>query len=255
MQPTPMNQDPFGKLTAQEQEEFSLCGISSPEQLAKTSVDAILDDLEKARSFFPDRKFVLTKARIKSIFHAYQKENKREPLDFTAVELNIQNVGPTTGLHSRSRSSKSDRDTQKIKKLHQKKVLHSQVSTNHPFLAYFAALSTLLLIVPAVSIFALPAMMVTNNLPDIPILHLAIALIVLPTLPYIFIGRAATCPVCHMRLFTFRHYARNRAANYIPLLGYNAATALHILFCLRYNCPGCGTPVKLGRRKGSRRHH
>ena len=50
--------------------------------------------------------------------------------------------------------------------------------------------------------------------------------------------------------------ARNRAANYLPGLGYNVATALYIIFCLRYNCPGCGTPVKLfGKHRGRHIHH
>ena len=250
-----MEASPFNKLTEQELEELALCGISSPEQLGKTDLDSLLKDLELARSFFPDKQFILTPSRLQSIFDLVQKSSKSELADFPVAGLTVNNVGPTTGFHSGRRQKGNEREIQRTKKSHQKKILHSQVSSNHPFLAYFASIGTLLLIIPAISIFALPVMMATDNLPDIPLLYLAIGLIVLPTLPYIFITRAATCPVCHMQLFSFHNYVRNRAANYIPGLGYNIATALHILFCLRYNCPGCGTPVKLGRRKGHRRHH
>lgn len=245
----------FDKLSAQEREELLLCGITSPKQLSKIPVDDLFNDLESAKKFFPEKEFTLNKHSLQNLYLAALSDSQHDNLDFPHVDLSIKNTGPTTGFRHGSRSKEDLRETNRIKKSNQKKILHSEVTASHPILACFASLGTLMLIIPAISVFALPIMMVTNKLPDIPVLYLAIALIVIPTLPYLFISRAATCPVCHMRLFTFRNYARNRAAHHMPILGYNAATALHILFCLRYNCPGCGTPVKLRRKKGSRKHH
>ena len=245
----------FSKLSEQEKNELSLCGISSPEQLARTSVEQIVADLHRAEEFFPERQFVLSRPRIQGLHDICVAEFGPSSESESSKEFSIRNVGPTTGFRYGHRKKESPKIERQIKKYHQKKILHSAVRTNHPVLAFFAAIGTLLLVIPTISIFVLPVLMATDNLPDIPLPLLAIGLIVIPCLPYLFISRAATCPVCHMRLFTFRDYARNRAANHIPGLGYNVATALHILFCLRYSCPGCGTPVKLTGKKGHRTNH
>ena len=250
-----MEADPFSKLTEKEAEELSLCGITTAVQLAKTPPEVILQELETAKRFFPEKNFTLNKSKLQAI-HEMCLPVLNDESNGSGANLNIENVGPTTGFRTKRRSKTDIIKEQKLKKFHQKKIMHSPVCTNHPLLAIFASLGTLLLAIPAVSIVVLPILMITNNLPDFPLPLLAFGLIVLPCVPYVFISRAATCPVCHMRLFTFRDYARNRAANYIPGLGYNVATALHTLFCLRYNCPGCGTPVKLiGKHKGHRAHH
>ncbi len=250
-----MEADPFSKLSEKEVEELSLCGITTAVQLAKTPPEVILQELETAEQFFPGKNFTLNKSKLQAIHEMCLPVLNNGDNDSNA-HLDIENVGPTTGFRTNRRSKTDIIQEQKLKKYHQKRVMHSPVCTNHPLLAYFASFGMLLLAIPAVSVVVLPMLMLTNNLPDVPLSLLALGLIVVPCVPYLFISRAATCPVCHMRLFTFRDYARNRAANYIPGLGYNVATALHIIFCLRYNCPGCGTPVKLlGKHKGNRVHH
>lgn len=250
-----MESDPFSKLSEKEAEELSLCGITTALQLAKTPPQVILQELETAKQFFPQKTFTLNRSKLQAI-HEMCLPVLNNGNNDSEANLDIENVGPTIGFRTKRRSKTDIIKEQKLKKYHQKKVMHSPVCTNHPVLAIFASLGTLMLAIPAVSIVVLPILMLTNNLPDFPLPLLAFGLIVLPCLPYLLISRAATCPVCHMRLFTFRDYARNRAANYIPGLGYNVATAFHILFLLRYNCPGCGTPVKLfGKHRGHHVHH
>ena len=126
-------------------------------------------------------------------------------------------------------------------------MLHTPVRSSHPWLALLTALSTLLLLVPMISIVGLVAMIITQTLPELPISlpTLAIVSIALPCVPFLFFARLTTCPVCHIRIFRFSRYSRHRGAHYLPLLGYNMATALHLLFRAFYVCPGCGTPVKL----------
>ena len=58
---------------------------------------------------------------------------------------------------------------------------------------------------------------------------------------YFVFMNISLCSVCHMKLFTFRHYARNRQAHRLPLLGSCLATALRIAFTMRFRCPACGT--------------
>lgn len=242
-----MEIDPFQKLTQQELYELTLCGISCAGQLLKTDVDTVLGDLEKAQQHFPEKQFTLNRTKLESIFILCLPLLEHQDASDESNDLQVENVGPTTGFRQ-SVQHKSKRQIQRIKKEHQQ-ILHSPVRTAHPWTTLFAALCTLLLIIPAVSVFVLPVMMATDNLPDVPLSVLAFICIIAPTIPYLIYSRIALCPVCHIRTFTFGDYARNRSAHYIPGLGYNVATALNILFRRQYFCPGCGTPIKLTRSK------
>lgn len=253
-----MDSTTFQKLTKQEAYELSLCGISSESQLLKADINTILKDLENAQKYFPDRHFSLTKEKLESLLGA--QAILEEPAETSEAEetgeadlLEIENIGPTTGFR-RSCQERSRREIQKTKKAHQK-ILHSTVRTSHPWTTLFAAISTLLLIVPAVSIVVLLVMMATDTLPDISLKLLVLATIIAPSLPYLLFSRLALCPVCHIRTFTYDSYTRNRAAHYIPGLGYNTATALSILFRFRFICPGCGTPIRLTRSKSKGKNH
>lgn len=132
--------------------------------------------------------------------------------------------------------------------------MHSPVRCTHRLTAILAAFCTLFLLIPLVSIVVFPYLMLTDNMPDMPLWLLAVIVFVVPCLVYMCVARRATCPVCHMRIFRYNHYIRNRAAHHLPLLGYNFATALHLLTFWCYNCPGCGTPIKLLGTKGHRTH-
>ena len=246
-----MNPDPFEQLPAQTREELAICGISSSEQLARCNPAKIAAELKQARDFFPDRTFVLTETELhhlaadaRSFTHG---EDSQEKLPST------RGKGlPTTRLHTHHSSHEKETDA---RSMHRSDVmLHTPVRSSHPWLALLTALSTLLLLVPMISIVGLVAMIITQTLPELPISlpTLAILSIALPCVPFLFFARLTTCPVCHIRIFRFSRYSRHRGAHYLPLLGYNMATALHLLFRAFYVCPGCGTPVKL---IGAKKHH
>lgn len=250
-----MDTGTFSKLTPQELEELKLCGITSPAQLSLTTPRHILEDLEQAESFFPDKTFTLNLSKIQAIYDLYSGETNASTEETSSSSFQVKNVGPTTGFRHGIKHSQEVRIDRAVKKRHQKQILHSPVRSVRPVRHTLAALGILPLIIPAVSIFVLPYLMVSNNLPDVPIALLAAALIILPCLPYLLISRTDTCPVCHIRIFSFRDYSRNRAAHNIPGLGYNLSTALHIIFCRRFTCPGCGTPIKMHGAKGHHKHH
>ncbi len=240
--------DSFNQLTPQEREDLALCGISSEEQLAKSSPLRLCKDLEQARRFFPERKFQLTEARILSLFSL--SPVKADEAD-TDDDFGGRSSMPTTGFrrHSQQHSTNTGkRDNGRPL------IMHSPVRCAHPFTAVLAAFCTMFLMIPLASVVVLPYLMITDQMPDIPVELLAIVVLAVPCAVYMFVARRATCPVCHMRIFRYAHYIRNRAAHHLPLLGYNFATALHILFFWRYNCPGCGTPIKLLGAKGRRTH-
>lgn len=245
-----MNPDAYERLTPQEREELALCGISSNDQLKKCTVQQLIRDLQQAQTFFPDKQFTLTAVRISDIL-AVKPEGAYTPSP-TKPLGGLRSASPTTGYKQRGRSHSATKDKKKEKK--NNVIMHSPVRCSHPFIALMAAFFTLFLIVPVASIVVFPVLMATDNLPQIPLPVLAGIVFGVPCLVYVCIARRATCPVCHMRIFRFSHYNRNRAAHHLPLLGYNFTTALHLLFFWRYNCPGCGTPVKLTGTKGHRTH-
>lgn len=241
-----MQSDLFQHLTPQERDDLALCGISSQEQLSRTSSAQLIKDLEQARQYFPDRNFSLTREQIASLF-AESEQNSNQNNNSGEISSS-RSSSPTTGYKRRTKPAPAD------EKQNPKFILHSPVRCTHPFLALFAAFCTLFLLIPLASIVIFPVLMITDRMPDLPIEILAILVFGVPCLVYMFIARKATCPVCHMRIFRYNHYTRNHAAHHLPILGYNFATALHILLLWKYNCPGCGTPVKLIGSKGRRTH-
>ena len=245
-----MNLESYERLTPQEREELALCGRTTPEQLDKCSVQQLIRDLQQAQTFFPDKEFTLTAVRISDIL-AVKSEGAYTPSPTKPV-IGTRSAAPTTGY--KQHGQRPGNPKAKKKEKHNRVVMHSPVRCSHPFTALAAAFFTLFLLVPVVSIVVFPILMATDNLPQIPVPLLASGVFGVPCLVYICIARRATCPVCHMRIFRFSHYNRNRAAHHLPLLGYNFTTALHLLFFWRYNCPGCGTPVKLTGTKGHRTH-
>ncbi len=248
-----MENQSFNNLTEQERYELSLCGISNAEQLYRTNVELILKDLEKARIYFPDKQFSLNKEKLETLVPSVRTAQTTQVYhEENTADILVENVGPTMGFR-RSQKERSRKHLQKAKKIHQQ-IQHSAVRTSHPWIALFAALSTLLLIISAISVFVLPFMMITDSLPDISLPLLAFVCIVAPAIPYLIFSRMFLCPVCHIRTFSYGSYSRNRSAHYIPGLGYNVSAALHIIFRLRYICPGCGTPIRLTRSKSRTNH-
>ena len=243
-----MDQSLFNNLTNAEREDLALCGIVTQEQFEKATPQQLCNDLKQAKSFFPERQFCLTEEKLQSHRPTPQKNEKAE---IFSIQSRVETV-PPAAFRKRNRKHKSEKQKPQKKALHS--VLHSPVRCTHRFTAIMAAICTLFLLIPVASDFVLPYMMITDQMPNISLELLASVVLIVPCAVYMFIARRATCPVCHMRIFRYSHYIRNKAAHKLPLLGYNFATALHLLFFLQYNCPGCGTPIKLLGAKGHRTH-
>lgn len=237
----------YETLTPAEREDLALCGITSEEQLANCSSEQLHKDFAQARQFFPDRTFALTDAKLKALFPAARP--LPEPLD----------LKPAWGRRAEpiaefKRNTRHTESTGSRKNKQRNLIMHSPVRCTHRLTAILAAFCTLFLLIPLGSVVVFPYLMLTDNMPDVPLWILAVIVFVMPCIVYMCIARRATCPVCHMRIFRYSHYIRNRAAHHLPILGYNFATALHLLFFWKYNCPGCGTPIKLLGTKGHRTH-
>lgn len=248
-----MNQDPFASLSPQELEELSLCGIATEDQFYNCNVESLLRDLAQAQQFFPEKKFILTEERVLAIFRNVKKEGPTVESPESASPSEWQAKGqalPTSKLHQRDHY---DVETESFSKMASDTTnLHTSVRSHRPFLSVFAAISTLLLIVSLISLLAIPVQLVVRENTTIPELVNMVILVIISMLPFLILSRFAKCPVCLMNIFTFRNYTRSKAARCIPLLGYNITTALHMIFCAKYICQACGTPVRFF--QGSRHH-
>lgn len=241
-----MNTDPFEQLSDSERSDLKLCGITTAEQFSHCSLAKITADLSQAKAFFPERSFTLTEVRLRELIsESGHVENKAE---YTRVMPSVKRTGlPTTGFHSqnKTRPQINEASNKKLKQV----MLHSPVRCNHPRLAVFAALSTIFLLFPLASAIFLAVLVFTQSLYILPasLGTMAVATVVIPSIPFIVFSRLALCPVCHIRIFRFSRFPRNRGAHYLPILGYNMTMALHLIFRGYYICPGCGTPVKMNK--------
>lgn len=249
-----MKTEKYEELSPQERDELALFGIGSADALTGSSASRIIGDLKRAKACFPERDFALTEQKILRLFEKPRFTETVVKGENALPDGNSHDNLPTTGFMPPSRGSRKP-DVQKKAKKRSNTCMHTPVRCTHPYLTYFAAVSVLLLIVPLAGIVAFTALILTNNLPDIPFKLTATVVFILPWVLYIFFAWNAKCPVCHMRIFRWSHYSRNRAAHYLPLLGYNVATALHLLIFWNFNCPACGTPIRYFGVRSHRKHH
>lgn len=263
----------FAQLTPAEREDLKLCGITAEQQLARTSAETVWDDLQKAISFFPNHRIALSPERLLELWQTAaataQEEAARTGATSAEKEawagLNISTTHEvTTGFKRRSShrngaaapaaevpSITEKRKEQEIRAKEISKASHD-IHCSCSGATYLAAIATLLVVPSIMAMIAAPLLFL-NGIPDKKILFCCVAVILLG-LPYLVLSRMALCSVCHMPVFSFAKYGRNRAAHHLPLLGYTIATALHVLFTMRFRCPACGTGMRLFRRHTSRAH-
>lgn len=269
----------FSHLTPGERSDLELCGITAPEQLGRISAEQLWADLQKAQSFFPEHRLSLTPQRIARLCPAQPEAPAEQPAaaepqqqkEITAWDELRPLQTPKINAAFKRRTGASHTDShdgtievidrergvpvKKVEKINGLSKHFHAVHCTHSWRTYFGALATLLVFPALIGLIAVPVLLLTDQAPTLsPLLYGAgFAALVIPYLIYVHM---ATCSVCHMNIFSFKAYTRNRAAHHLPLLGYTFATALHILLFFQYRCPACGTQQKLfGRHRGRPHHH
>lgn len=270
-----MNDNLSDFLSAGEIRDLALCGITTPDQLQKAKAETLWQDLQKAQEFFPDHSLTLTPDRVARIcgesaaeaapVKRYQQSATWANLDMKArgqvlakmkyphqVEEEEDNGDTYTPAEHDEQVGLPIKKAQHVSGL--SKSFHA-VHCTHSWLTYFGALATVLLIPAICCLGIVPAMLLQGIVAEpIHLVYAGAACFVL-MLPYIIYSRITNCSVCHMRIFSFKNYGRNRAAHHLPLLGYTIPTALHILLFFQYRCPACGTTQKLFARSRHRHRH
>lgn len=264
-----------------EQKALALCGITDARQLAKITPQVLAQDLEQARSIFPDDipDGVLDEPRIAEICSAAAQttdsfpetvEEESEMLaanrilpKVTVYGANPQkqneeffvNHEPTESsfLQDLQQSKEPITDLNPAQAERGKSMRFSTIRSGHPIIVYVGAFATIMLIPAALIVLALLWQVATKGNSMTPKdlgIGMAIALAIL--IFYFLMNGFARCTVCHINIFSLRQYPRNKYAFRIPLLGYSISTALRIFFTLKFTCPACGTKLKLS---GHNSHH
>lgn len=270
-----MNDNLSDFLSSGEIRDLALCGISTPDQLKKVKAETLWRDLQKAQEFFPDHRLSLTQDRVARICGEGAAEAapvKRYQQSATWANLDIKAHGQVLSKmkypHQVEEAEEEENDDTiteddeqlglPIKKAQHvsglSKSFHA-VHCTHSWLTYFGAFATVLLLPAICCLGIVPAMLLQGiEAEPIHLVYAGAACFAL-MLPHIIYSRITTCSVCHMRIFSFKNYGRNRAAHHLPILGYTIPTALHILLFFQYRCPACGTTQKLFARRSKRHRH
>lgn len=237
------------QLNEQERQALAICGICKAEQLKEANRDVLFADVQKATEHFPQVMQVLTEQRIDEIIAECQDKLQTEQeyaqirQEETKSDVPFRRSSPELVVtHRKRRRDENLREVQKsgFDKAH---CIHNI----RPLRTYLSALFTILFYVDILAWLAVPLLIFMGLLPELNIM-LVLVVLVTGVVPYITYAKYTKCPVCNMPILSRRHFSRNKYAHNCPILGYVFSTALHILFCFWFRCPGCGTPQHLIRR-------
>lgn len=247
--------DYISTLPEAEQKALAVCGIYKSAQFSSVSIKALLGDLHQAREYFPEHMRPLSDSRLREIYRVaindpIENDDSDLPMreDKAPDESEKPDRYPQLVVSHRSQASRKHtksiiNGSDIVEGIHDK--AHC-INTGRPLRLYIGAWCVILFYLDLIAWFVIPSLMLTGILELNPIL--VIAGLVAGAVPYFLIARRATCTVCNMRVYDRRNFPKNRYAHNIPLLGHVFSTALHIIFCMWFRCPACGTPQKLIRR-------
>ncbi len=238
------------QITEQERRALAICGICKASQLAAVSRSALLADVQKATEHFPQEMQVLTEQRIDELIAASQRID-HESQDLTPAEPKItreaapyERVAPHLVITHRKKHRQNEVDEEQRTGFDKGHSIHN----SRPLRTYISAFFTILFYVDILAWITVPLIIFMGFLPELNT-KLVLAVLIVGALPYITFAKHTQCPVCSMPILDRRHFSRNKHAHNCPILGHVFCTAMHILFCFWFRCPGCGTPQRLIRRR------
>ena len=237
------------KATEQERKALAICGICKASQLAAVSRSALLADVQKATEHFPQEMQVLTERRIDELIAECQRID-RESQDGTQVEEKktreeapYKRVAPHLVITHRRKHRHEEVGEEQRTGFDKGHSIHN----SRPLRTYMSAFFTILFYVDILAWITVPVLIFMGFLPELNTI-LLLAVLIAGALPYITYAKYTQCPVCSMPILNRRHFSRNKHAHNCPILGHVFSTALHILFCFWFRCPGCGTPQRIIRK-------
>lgn len=241
-----------------ERRSLGLCGLTQDEQLAACNPAAVAADMQRALDYFPDVHVVFlprlealhrraaTLIKESPIPLAESEPEPKKELDPDLPPLRTPGAAPKPAPLADFGRDATDFGTSSKHRatptFHASETKDHAIRNTRLFTVWIGAWITLLF---PCALLGLASLLVTKfclhiNLPGDSLKMWMNTCLFIVGLYFVFMN-ISLCSVCHMKLFTFRHYARNRQAHRLPLLGSCLATALRIAFTMRFRCPACGT--------------
>lgn len=278
----------ISSLTQEERAALQLCGITQDAQLTTIGADTLSRDLQTARESFPGVVDIplprlrelcaraCREAEVTPIPEAAPKRNKNNDLPFGDASYTRACPPLVVAHHRRSSTAPGAKHAlpmsatqEELERLEAEEISRREdvqqrtgeaasydynhaIHCSHPVATYLGAWATILLTVDLAAVIIIPLLIVLGFDIRIDVRGVGFYMALGGLLPYICLVSSARCSVCSVHIFSFRKYAHNRQAHWVPLLGHVLPTALHIAFLFWYRCPACGTPQKLFR--GVHRH-
>lgn len=244
-------------LTEQERRSLSICGITQDEQLAACSPAAVAADMQLALGYLSDvhvvpvsrledlrNRAASTVGELPPLSEEPEPEQVNEDTDLPPVRTPgaAPKPAPLVDFGRNATDSGTSSKHRSTPAFHASETKDHAIRNTRLFTVWIGAWLTLLF---PCALLGLASLLVTRfclhiNLPGDSLKMWMNTCLFIVGLYFVFMN-ISLCSVCHMKLFTFRHYARNRQAHRLPLLGSCLATALRIAFTMRFRCPACGT--------------
>lgn len=232
-------------LSDAERNALSICGITKGEQLRLCSRLDIARDFREAEKYFPEEMAAISSERLQEILrleYEYrgavevppdQTEEKPPPRPQAALPQSTA----TKSAHAASKKATAPDGKQRC------------IHCTNAFSIYAGAWSVVLLYIDIAAWVIVPVLLMLeiiefSHFPGIVIP----AILALPIFTYAVLSRFSICAVCKANVFSMRAISRNKHAHNYFLLGRKLSTALHVIFCLWFRCPVCGTPQNLLKR-------
>ena len=274
-----MSDEFLNSLPEKESKALTLCGITTAKQLARISPQALLNEIEQARAYFPDDipAELLDEERLQDICEGaiHHALTFPETAAEESTRLASERISQQVKLFGIAKEEDNDdfyvghapvnsgfltdikQEINPVSNLDPaeaergKSMRFSTIRCGHPITIYVACIATLMLLPAFILCIAMLVLAMGNTITPTQ-LGICLGVMLLLLIFYFLMNYFARCTVCHIHVFSLRAYPRNKYAFRLPLLGYTFSTALHILFTLKFTCPACGTKLKLA---GHNPHH
>ncbi len=233
-------------LSDAERNALSICGITKGEQLRQCCSLDIAKDFCEAEKYFPEEMAAISIERLQEILrleYEYSgvveeppaQTDKKQP---TRPQEALPQASATKSAHAASKKATAPDGKQRC------------IHCTNTLGIYIGAWSVVLLYIDLAAWVLVPVLLMLeiidfSRLPSIVIP----VILALPIFVYGVLSRFTTCAVCKANVFSMRAISRNKHAHNYFLLGRKLSTALHVIFCLWFRCPVCGTPQNLLKRK------
>ncbi|MFI3242843.1 MAG: hypothetical protein R3Y56_01160 [Akkermansia sp.] len=263
-----MNNHDFQHLDAKARHAFDAMGIKCMDDLLHQPISQTWSDLEKLGTYFPEHQSVITRKQLEQMYASAQAATPGTAITIEPAEAPAEpksqerrKIMPVFKAARGSRQQRKEegkihhhRHTSTPQEGYSKSLSAGRQNKNNAqrsrksFKTYVAALLTV--VMTPTFVLALIGLIV-SIFTDFYIEEVAIGVVAYTAIYviFLFLRLRIRCQVCRIPTFSLKDYPHNKHAHDWLFFGPNYSTAFHIVFCLWYRCPACGTAVQVFKPK------